>query len=127
MKPFFYSFTLVAIICLVGCGGPKGELNPRMREMISFIDVAKDKDGFMSMYFDPDAVQKAKESDQWSKMIASMPDEMLPSLRAELVAAQQKTPSMTYKGQVATYTFDGLPELSFVKLKGQWYLYHPKK
>jgi hypothetical protein len=52
---------------------------------------------------------------------------MLAGIRAQLDAAQQMKPLMNYKGQVATYTFDGQPELSFVKLKGQWYLYHAKK
>jgi hypothetical protein len=60
-------------------------------------------------------------------MMDSMPDSMLAGIRAQLVAAQEKTPVMSYKDQVATYTFDGQPELSFVRLKGQWYLYHAKK
>jgi hypothetical protein len=58
----------------------------------------KDKEGFMSMYFDPDAVQKAKESNQWQKTMDSMPDTMLAGIRAQLVAAQEKTPVMSYKG-----------------------------
>ena len=130
MKPFRYSLFLIAVICLAGCGGsPKDELNSRMQEMISFIDVVKDKEGFMGTYFDPRAVQRAKESNEWSAMMAAVTDEVIAGYRAQLVLAQKKVPVMSYKGEVATYTLDayGLPELNLVKLKGQWYLYHVKK
>ena len=127
MKPLLRALVLVALLCFAGCGGTRRELSSRMGEMISFIDVVKDKERFMAMYFDPDAVQKAKEAKEWPGIMAEMTDDALAGYRMMLVAAQHKAPVLSDRGQIATYALDGLPELSFVKVKGQWYLYHAKK
>ena len=122
----FVSLMFVAVF-LPGCGGAKNEINARMGEMISFLEVVKDKDGFMSMYFDPRAVNELKASGKFETVAATMSDEMVQSILFELKAAQKMTPKMSYGGQVATYRFDGLPDLAFVKVDGKWYIFHEKK
>jgi len=125
MKRFIFSLLLLVI--LAGCGGPRRELNARMVEMISFIDVVKEKEGFLALYFDPRTVRKEKESKNWARMVKAIPEEVLSMTRAQLVAAQEKTPKFSYKGSIATYTLDDQPEISFIKFDGQWYLYYGKK
>jgi len=53
--------------------------------------------------------------------VTNMPDNALVAFRLFLVAAQEKSPMMSQQGQVATYTIKGMPEISFIKVRGDWY------
>jgi hypothetical protein len=120
MRRFILAFFLLTL--LAGCSGPKRELDARMIEMISFIDVVKDKEGFWSLYFDPRSVKKEKESKHWSTLMQRVPDSILGIMKGQLDEARTKSPKLTFQNQVATYVLDGGTELTLVKVDGQWYL-----